>query len=119
MGLRYVDADSMKPKCREDYNLIMSELRYRKTGVYGEWATIITVPLEVFDVGVDDEYQRHGIGLQLYERALKLGKPDTTVLFASRCISSGSTSYDAERLWKRLTRKYLSHGFVVADARPE
>jgi len=112
MGLHYLDPSELQPDCIEDYKRVIRELDFYSAN-YGTPRSSGFRKLEVFDVGVDPEYQNQGIGTTLYEKALQLDGGNV-ILVASKCVE-GSTSYDAERVWKRLTTKYTSSGFVIAS----
>ena len=112
MGLHFVDFDALKPDCRKDYEEVKLALDYLARNYGGPRSSEFRV-LEVFDVGVDSEYQGAGVGTALYEKALQLEQPGV-ILLASACLE-GSTSYAARRVWRRLAPKYTSYGYVMAS----
>ena len=112
MGLHYLDPAELQSDCKEDYERVIRELDFYSRN-HGTPRSSSFRKLEVFDVGVDSEYQNQGIGTTLYEKALQLDGGNV-ILVASKCVE-GSTSYDAERVWRRLAKKYVSSGFILAS----
>lgn len=67
----------------------------------------------VVDVELNEEYRGKGLGLKMYELALKKAKP--MVLITDRCKGM-STSEDAMRVWEKLKKKYPSLGSGKDDS---
>lgn len=67
----------------------------------------------VVDVELQPEYRGKGLGLKMYEAALKKARP--AILITGGCKGMG-TSEDAMRVWKKLMGKYPSMGKGKADS---
>jgi len=63
-------------------------------------------------------YIGQGLGVDLYEAALrfvhaKFDRP--AIIFPEMCMEEGTTSYEAERVWGSLHRRWESEGWAVAS----
>ena len=113
IGLDWVDRDDLKPSCREDFEKVLNEMEYQSGWSISDrqiqkW--------RVHDVGLDSEYQGKGIGYKMYENIFKLTQGQKGVIIISDgCFRGGVTSMSADAVYKRLGRKYVSHGTVVGS----
>ncbi len=72
--------------------------------------------LEVNVVSLNKEYHGKGIGSEIYNQLIKgwlkeIGKP--FVIIPEKCSVRGSTSEQADRVWKSLKKQYPSSGYCV------
>lgn len=73
--------------------------------------------LAVESVSVWPEWNGRGVGLALYNHALRAlaRRDDEIVVLLQGACADGSTSPDAERIWRRLSREWLGSETVVAS----
>lgn len=95
---------------RPDLKACEENLLALQKQVFGEKAVPVYY---VVDVELQPEYRGKGVGVQMYEAALKKARP--ALLITGRCKGM-TTSEDAMRVWKKLLSKYPSKGKTHNDA---
>lgn len=112
IGLKWVDRDDLSSRCRDDLTWVIEEMEY-DLGITDydiqKW--------EVFDVNLQPEYWGKGIGSQMYQNIFKItnGKK-AVIIIGSKCFGN-TTSSQAQAVYERLGKKYVSKGLVVGSMR--
>jgi GNAT superfamily N-acetyltransferase len=114
IGLQYFDRDEISSQCREDFEWVLREIEYESNWKIKDWHIDKWV---VFDVWLDEPYRGKGIGYKMYENIFQLKYPKPTLIVGYKCKSGGTTSWDAERVYKKLARKYIAKGLVISSVR--
>jgi GNAT superfamily N-acetyltransferase len=84
-------------RCQEAVDALLAE-------IFGGQA----VPIwRVGDAQLDPEYRNQGLGLKMYERALKAIGP--AILVQGGCTGMGTTP-EAQRVWQSLAQRYPTRG---------
>jgi tRNA nucleotidyltransferase/poly(A) polymerase len=113
IGLKSFDREELTPQCYDDFEWVLREIEWESNGSIQDGQIDKWV---VFDVGLDEPYRNKGIGYKMYENIFKIKNNNPhTIIVGYGCATYGTTSYDAERVYKRLQRKYIGKGLVVSS----
>ena len=113
IGLKSFDREELNPQCYDDFEWVLREIEWESNGSIQDGQIDKWV---VFDVGLDEPYRNKGIGYKMYENIFKIKNNNPhTIIVGYGCATYGTTSYDAERVYKRLQRKYIGKGLVVSS----
>jgi len=68
---------------------------------------------QVYKTHLDDEYRDRGLGTRMYETLMAevFDRLGPFMFASSHCSVAGSTSFDAQRVWASLARRYPHKGF--------
>lgn len=113
IGLKYFDREEISSKCYADFEEVLREIEWESEGTIRDRHIDKWI---VFDVYLNEPYQKKGIGYKMYENIFNIQNHNKhTIIVGYRCENGGRTSYDAEKVYKRLKQVYIGKGLVVSS----
>ena len=113
IGLKPFDREEISSKCYDEFEWVLREIEWESGSTIRDWHIDKWI---VFDVYLNEPYQKKGIGYKMYENIFKIQNHNKhTIIVGYRCENGGTTSYDAEKVYKKLKQVYIGKGLVVSS----